>query len=91
MIQCQLEKSAQDDLDKLDLPIAQTIIDKLKELEAHPDPHRKLKKLKGYQNAYRIHIGRDWVAVGRLEGSVFRILRVGHRSKIYKLIKRQVG
>ncbi len=88
MIQCQLEKSAQDDLDKLDPTIAQTIKNKLKELETYPEPHRWLKKLKGYQNAYRIHIGRDWVAVGRLEGSVFRVLRVGHRSKIYKLIER---
>lgn len=88
MIQCELEKSAQDDLDKLETAIAQKIKDKLKELETHPEPHRWLKKLKGSQNAYRIHIGRDWVAVGQLEGSVFRVLRVGHRSKIYKLIER---
>lgn len=88
MIQCQLEQSAQDDLDKLDPTIAQAIKNKLKELETYSEPHRWLKKLKGYQNAYRIHIGRDWVAVGRLEGSVFRVLRVGHRSKIYKLIER---
>lgn len=91
MIQCQLEKSAKDDLDKLDPTIAQTIKDKLQELEAHPEPHRWLKKLKGYQNAYRLHIGRDWVAVGRLEGPVFRVLRVEHRSKIYTLIKRQLS
>lgn len=91
MIQCQLEESARDDLDKLDPPIAQTIKDKLKELEAYPEPSRKLKKLKGYPNAYRIHIGTDWVAVGRLEGSVFRILRVGHRRSIYRVIKRQVS
>ncbi|MCI2429471.1 type II toxin-antitoxin system mRNA interferase toxin, RelE/StbE family [Candidatus Acetothermia bacterium] len=88
MIQYQLEKSAKDDLDKLETAIAQTIKDKLKELEAHPEPHQWLKKLKVYKDVYRLHIGRDWVAVGQLEGSMFRVRRVGHRSKIYKLIER---
>ena len=91
MIECRLEGSAKDDLDKLDPTVAQAIKDKLKELEGHPEPHRWLKKLKGYPNTYRLHIGRDWVAVGRLEGSVFRVLQVGHRSKIYTLIKRQLS
>jgi mRNA-degrading endonuclease RelE of RelBE toxin-antitoxin system len=64
MIHVEIEPSAQKDLDKFDQKIISDIIDKLSKLGDHPQPFQWLKKLEGYENLYRLHVGRDWVVVG---------------------------
>ncbi len=89
MIRVQVEESAQKDLQDLDPQVRQKVLDKLSGLEAHPNPHTQLKKLKGYEDLYRLHASTDWVVVGQLEGDAFRVRWIDHRSQIYQRLKRQ--
>ena len=89
MIRVEIESSAQKDLDKLDKAITAKILDKLTQFEQHPKSHQWLKKLEGYSNLYRLHVGTDWVVAGQIEGDVFRVRWISHRSEIYKRLRRQ--
>lgn len=89
MIQVEIEESARRDLAKLELALALKIQDKLAQFERHPEPHKWLKKLKAYQDIYRLHIGRDWVAVGHLQGDKFLVRLIGKRSTIYEILRRR--
>lgn len=90
MIKVEIEVSAERDLDKLAPSIALKVRGKLQTLESHPEPHKWLKKVEGATgNWYRLHVGRDWVAVGQLESTVFRVRMIEHRSKDYRSVKRR--
>jgi mRNA-degrading endonuclease RelE of RelBE toxin-antitoxin system len=90
MIQVQIKESALRDLRQLDPTIAQRVYDKLDQLQQHPEPHKWLQKVEGTAgNLYRLHVGRDWVVIGELEGNIFYVIMVENRSKVYKNVKRR--
>jgi mRNA-degrading endonuclease RelE of RelBE toxin-antitoxin system len=90
MIQVQVKESALRDLRQLDPTIAQKVYDKLGQLQRHPEPHKWLRKVEGTAgNLYRLHVGRDWVVIGELEGNIFYVIMVEHRSKVYQNVKRR--
>jgi len=88
MIRVQLSRAARKDLDKLDDPTARRILDKLTELESHPEPTGLLRKLRGYDALYRLRAG-EWRVVGELSEPTFRVVMVGHRRAIYRRLARQ--
>lgn len=88
MTRVQLSRAARKDLDKLDDSSAQRILDKLAELEDHPQPTERLQKLQGYTALYRLRVG-DWRVIGELSERTLRVLMVGHRRDIYRRLARQ--
>jgi mRNA interferase RelE/StbE len=71
-------------LQKLDKTMHNRILRTLVELETTPRPDG-VKKLKGYDNRWRIRVG-DWRVSYQIEDGrlVVLVIAVGHRSKAYK-------
>ena len=71
-------------LEKLDKANHGRILLAVAELETNPRPDG-VKKLKGYDNRWRIRVG-DWRVLYQIEDGrlVVLVVSVGHRSKAYK-------
>jgi mRNA interferase RelE/StbE len=71
-------------LRKLDKAARSRILLAIDKLETDPRPDG-VKKLKGYENRWRIRVG-DWRVVYRIEDGllVIIVVAVGRRSKVYR-------
>lgn len=83
----ELSKDAEDDLNKLDKPIAGRIRDKLLFLETVTNPRKYLDKIEGRYNGriYRYRIGnyRAYLTF-KDEVMIIVVIQIGHRKNIYK-------
>lgn len=81
----EFEPEADKQLRKLDKGARSRINLVLVDLETDPRPDG-VKKLKGYENRWRIRTG-DWRIVYEIEDGllVVIVVAVGHRSKVYKV------
>ncbi|MBN1167659.1 MAG: type II toxin-antitoxin system RelE/ParE family toxin [Methanospirillaceae archaeon] len=83
----ELSKDAEDDLNRLQKPVAQRIRDKLLFLETVTNPRKYLDKIEGKYNGrvYRYRIGnyRAYLTF-KDEVMVIVVVQIGHRKNIYK-------
>jgi mRNA interferase RelE/StbE len=79
-----LSKAARKQLNILPAFIQNKIIEDISDLSSTPRPPG-CKKLRGYQNVWRIRIG-DYRVVYEIEDKVLRILviAIGHRKDVYE-------
>jgi len=84
MYQIELTKGAIKQLNKLPTNIKERIEAQILDLAIEPRPDG-VKKLKGDENYYRIRVG-DYRIIYEIYDEILLItvVRVGHRSKIYK-------
>lgn len=80
---------AQKDLLRLDRPLVQRILRKVKEFSDLQNPLIKAKKLKGFEiDTFRFRVG-DYRVIFRLDKETHKlvvvvVLRVRHRKEVYK-------
>ncbi len=83
----ELSKDAEEDLNRLQKPVAQRIRDKLLFLETVTNPRKYLDKIEGKYNGrvYRYRIGnyRAYLTF-KDEVMVIVVVQIGHRKNIYK-------
>ena len=79
------KSSAAGELKKLDKVVFCKVLESVKSLSANPRP-AGVRKLAGAENSYRIRCG-DYRIVYTIQDRklVVEIIRVGHRSNIYKI------
>ncbi|MBH8555133.1 type II toxin-antitoxin system RelE/ParE family toxin [Nostocaceae cyanobacterium CENA357] len=84
MYQIELTKSATKQLNKLPINIKERIDARILDLAIEPRPDG-VKKIKGDENSYRIRVG-DYRIIYEIYDEILLIsvVKVGHRSKIYK-------
>ena len=80
----ELTHTAEKELYKLPSGIVEKIVAVLISLEENPRP-AGCKKLKGYNNSWRIRIG-DYRVIYEVEDKILRILviAIGHRKDVYE-------
>jgi mRNA interferase RelE/StbE len=83
MFEILIEEDALKELNKLQKEMRKRIIEKLKVLEKGFSPLLDIKKLKGYQNHYRLRVG-DFRILFFLENSKIVIYKIGKRESIYE-------
>ena len=78
-----IERRAEKDLEALDNPLKEKIIERLLSLRRDPRP-AGAKKLIGMKNAWRLRIS-DWRVIYEIEANKkeLKIYRIKHRSKAY--------
>src|SRR5882672_8598374 len=78
-----IKKSAEKELAKLPLKAILDLREKILELRINPFPHGH-KKLKGFQNQYRIRSG-DYRVIYQIEHKllIIEVLKIGDRKNIY--------
>ena len=76
------------ELDRLDVPLAERIVDKLAWLASHPET--RVERLAGMpshlEGLLKLRVG-DYRALFSLEEDTIVVYRVGHRSTIYRDLK----
>ena len=82
MHELSIKRSAQKQLAALPRVMQQRIIEHLCKLRDHPHPQNS-KKLVGYDDLYRLHIG-DCRAVYQLDGESILVAWIGHRRDAYR-------
>lgn len=77
-------RGAKKQFSKLPIDVQQRIQTKINELAIEPRPNG-VKKLQGDDNSYRVRVG-DYRVVYELDDDVLivTVIKVGHRSDIYK-------
>lgn len=83
MFEIKWEEKALNFIEKLDLFISRRIVKKIDELKNNPYSH-DIKKLKGSED-FRLRVG-DYRIILNIQGNIIRILKIGHRKNIYKLL-----
>lgn len=78
-----LEKTAKRQIEKLDKEIMRRILESLRELEKGFSARLDIKKLKGYDNHYRIRVGNYRIMFVIESGTVY-IYDVSIRGNAYK-------
>ena len=78
-----LEKTAKKQIEKLDKETARRILESLRELEKGFSARLDIKKLKGYDNHYRIRVGSYRIMLVIESGTVY-IYDVSIRGNAYK-------
>jgi len=78
-----LTKSAEKELSQIPKAYIENILKHLQELIHIPRPN-ECKKLKGYENIYRIRIG-IYQIVYRIEDKILyiEVIKIGHRKDVY--------
>lgn len=75
---------ARKSLERIDLIFARKIRDKLRSLEIDPRPYDCF-KLQGFENAYRVRVGRYRIIYEIFDSKVYIIvLNIDHRKDIYR-------
>ena len=79
-----IDKRAKKEIDKIPILYAKKIALAIYDLEENPRPNGS-KKLVGYDNTYRIRIGKYRV-IYRIEDDILyvEVLKVGHRKAVYQ-------
>ncbi len=79
-----IKKSAEKELSKLPLEVILDLREKILELSTNPFPHG-FKKLKGFQNQFRIRSG-NYRVIYRIENKllIIEVLKIGNRKNIYE-------
>jgi mRNA interferase RelE/StbE len=80
-----LEEKALESLKQIPNPHKNNIFKKLKYLETPNYQTTNVKKLKGYENGYRLRVGNYRVLfLKKTEKKVIEIYQIGHRKDIYR-------
>jgi mRNA interferase RelE/StbE len=87
----EFEESASDDLDGLTKKVKAQVLSAIEKLEDGPRSGN-VKKLKGYDNLYRLRSG-DYRVIYTIEDDVLVVLivAIGNRRDIYELLKRRIS
>jgi mRNA interferase RelE/StbE len=83
MFEILIEEDAIKELSKLQKKSKDKIIEKLKLLEKGFSPLLDIKKLKGYQNHYRLRVGKFRILFF-LENSKIVVYKIGKRESVYE-------
>ncbi len=83
MFEILIEEDALKELNKLQKKLRRRVIEKLKLLEKGFSPLLDIKKLKGYQNHYRLRVGKFRVLFF-LDNSKIVVYKIGKREDIYE-------
>jgi len=79
------KSSAAGELKKLDKAVFHRVLESVKSLSANPRP-MGVRKLTGAENAYRIRCGNYRIVYTIQDRKLMvEIIRIGHRSNIYKI------
>lgn len=81
MAEVVLTRRARKDLEALDPPVRERILDRVAELGDEPLRHA-VRLTDARLGTYRVRVG-DWRVIFDLEDDVVVVLRIGHRRQIY--------
>jgi mRNA interferase RelE/StbE len=80
----EVKSSASKEIEKLPRPMVARVVDAIRELADNPYP-QGVKKLAGFDRAYRVRVGDYCVLYAVYENRlVIEIIRVAHRKDVYR-------